>query len=32
VNLGKIAEALNKTDDKVVLLLTGYADQGTIAS
>lgn len=29
VNLSKIAEALNKTDDKVVLLLTGYADQGT---
>lgn len=29
VNLGKIAEALNETDDKVVLLLTGYADQGT---
>lgn len=29
VNLGKIAEALKGTDDKVVLLLTGYADQGT---
>lgn len=29
VNLGKIAEALKETDDKVVLLLTGYADQGT---
>lgn len=29
VNLGKIAEALKKTDDSVVLLLTGYADEGT---
>ena len=29
VNLGKIAEALQKTDDSVVLLLTGYADEGT---
>ena len=29
VNLGKIAEALKETDDSVVLLLTGYADQGT---
>lgn len=29
VNLGKIAEALKETDDSVVLLLTGYADEGT---
>ncbi len=29
MNLGKIAVALKETDDKVVLLLTGYADQGT---
>lgn len=29
VNLGKIAEALKNTDDSVVLLLTGYADEGT---
>lgn len=29
VNLGKIAEALKGTDDKVVLNITGYADQGT---
>ena len=29
VNLGKIAEALKDTDDSVILLLTGYADEGT---
>lgn len=29
VNLGKIAEVLKETDDSVVLLLTGYADEGT---
>ena len=29
VNLGKIAEAFNKTDDSVVLAVTGYADEGT---
>lgn len=29
VNIGKIAEALNKTDDSVILSLTGYADEGT---
>lgn len=29
VNLGKIAEALKETDGSVVLLLTGYADEGT---
>ena len=29
VNLGKIAEALKGTDDKVVLNITGYADEGT---
>lgn len=29
VNLGKIAEVIKDTDDKVVLNITGYADQGT---
>lgn len=29
VNLGKIAEAFNKTDDSVVLAVIGYADEGT---
>ena len=29
VNLGKIAEIIKGTDDKVVLNITGYADEGT---
>lgn len=29
VNLGKIAEVIKGTDDKVVLNITGYADEGT---